>query len=649
MSRLTVRLVLERRAGNVRDKQELKTGDSDGGRLDIALAIVAVSILAIHLGIALTGQAAVFDGEFLGPDSYMRLNRVLQLWQLGDWLDPVYHRINAPLGHIQHWTRPMDLLLSAGALVGAPFAGFEAALRVWAALVNPAMHVAALLALVWGLKGFVKENFLWLVAFLFILQLGMFNAFIVGRPDHQGLIQLCIILQAGLFLKLLADPTRLRIGMLAGLISGLALWISVETLLVTGLGMVALGLRWLFYDRETARALAVHSLATATTIFLALIIEHGASGFSDRIYDQISIAHLGLFVVNTGFWLAVMGFYSTSARAASLSGRIVVACLLAALAGAVLGIAFPGFFASPLAGVDPLYRAMRLEKIEEIMPLINPAAVAVNGLATEVARAVMTLGIALVALPWLLWQLAAKIRGGQADLWQWVYLGLGLCVFVPMTLAQSRWSPYGGLFALIVYTHFACRLVAAVQNRVAPTALSVVRPLLVVALVLWPISPFVAMADRMEAQIEAKAAMNCDIGGVAVFLGDPGGLGATRAQLMAFVDYGPELLYRTPHSVLAIPNHRPQPGFTASYQAMTATDMGEAEAILRGVHTDLVLVCDANVPRNFYGSRASRDGESDTPTLHEALNEGAPPAFLSPVALPPDVGPNLKLYAVAPE
>ena len=49
---------------------------------------------------------------------------------------------------------------------------------------------------------------------------------------------------------------------------------------------------------------------------------------------------------------------------------------------------------------------------------------------------------------------------------------------------------------------------------------------------------------------------------------------------MAFADYGPILLYHTGHNVLSIPNHRPQPGFTATYRALTGRDDATARAIL---------------------------------------------------------------------
>ncbi len=89
-------------------------------------------------GDSIDGATGVSDGWLhtgdvaaLYPDGYMRLNRVTQLYLTGDWYDSGIRRSNAPYGEVLHWTRPLDLLLLAGAFVSAPFSDFRTGLSTF--------------------------------------------------------------------------------------------------------------------------------------------------------------------------------------------------------------------------------------------------------------------------------------------------------------------------------------------------------------------------------------------------------------------------------------------------------------------------------------------------------------------------------------
>jgi hypothetical protein len=127
---------------------------------------------------------------------------------------------------------------------------------------------------------------------------------------------------------------------------------------------------------------------------------------------------------------------------------------------------------------------------------------------------------------------------------------------------------------------------------------------------------------------------------LAPLLNDPAGLGAAPKTILALIDFGPELLYRTQHSVLSIPNHRYQPGFAAGYRIMTASDFAAAERGLRAAGVDLVLVCPNSVEAWFYNT------ETEATTLSEALQAGDPPGYLNQVVLPEPLNGQFKLYTL---
>ncbi len=121
------------------------------------------------------------------------------------------------------------------------------------------------------------------------------------------------------------------------------------------------------------------------------------------------------------------------------------------------------------------------------------------------------------------------------------------------------------------------------------------------------------------------------------------GLGASPKRILAFPDYGPELLYRTPHSVFSIPNHRNQPGFRRGYRILSTNDFTESEALLRESETDLIVICPGRSRERYYSQ------DTDGRSLFQALSAGEYPDFLEPLVLPEALSRNFKVYAVKSE
>lgn len=108
-----------------------------------------ILLLALHTIFYFSGLASR-PGDCGDVGSYMRLYQVLELHDHGGWYDSVYHRSNAPYGELRQWTRPLDVLLYAGALPLSIFSDFQSALAWWGWLIGPILHIAALIALFWA-------------------------------------------------------------------------------------------------------------------------------------------------------------------------------------------------------------------------------------------------------------------------------------------------------------------------------------------------------------------------------------------------------------------------------------------------------------------------------------------------------------------
>ena len=63
--------------------------------------LLAIGItLAVQTIFLFVFQNPVLDGHLNGPDSYMRLRRVLHLYEAGNWYDAFDLRTNAPYGEL---------------------------------------------------------------------------------------------------------------------------------------------------------------------------------------------------------------------------------------------------------------------------------------------------------------------------------------------------------------------------------------------------------------------------------------------------------------------------------------------------------------------------------------------------------------------
>jgi hypothetical protein len=161
----------------------------------------------------------------------------------------------------------------------------------------------------------------------------------------------------------------------------------------------------------------------------------------------------------------------------------------------------------------------------------------------------------------------------------------------------------------------------------------VLRPLLILAALFWPLILGMALPEQ---KIES-AGRACPIDRLAAVLNQT----AEPQTLLAYADYGAELLYRTPHGVLSIANHRPQPGFTATWRILTATDEGAARAELTQFGVDRILLCPSATERALFAVP-----EAGAPTLYQRLADGQAPVWLRPLPLEGELAADARLFEV---
>jgi hypothetical protein len=188
---------------------------------------------------------------------------------------------------------------------------------------------------------------------------------------------------------------------------------------------------------------------------------------------------------------------------------------------------------------------------------------------------------------------------------------------------------------VIPYAAGIAWLLAWTGVRLPAMAGQVLRPLLVVGALFWPY----AIADALPQASIATAAHACPIEAAAPALTRLAG-GAPKTVL-TFTDYAPALLYETPFRVLSIPNHRPQPGFAATYRILGARDPAAARAEVARHRIDWILLCPSPAEQRQFAH-----AEADPQSLYRRLVDGRPPRWLRPLALPPEYAGRMSLFAV---
>jgi len=135
--------------------------------------------LAIQGFFAFGPTSPLMEDRLAGPDSYMRVNRVKQLHETGDWQNALFLRSNAPFGEVLHWTRPLDAYLMLGGSLGSLLGSFETGLWVAGMLLGPLTHGLALFRILWIGKRLFPSDLLMLLGCLFLIQPGL-TAFFYG-------------------------------------------------------------------------------------------------------------------------------------------------------------------------------------------------------------------------------------------------------------------------------------------------------------------------------------------------------------------------------------------------------------------------------------------------------------------------------------
>lgn len=563
-------------------------------------------------------QPTLFD-----TDCYMRLVRVEQLYDTHDWYNNVIVRSNSPYGESSHWTHLLDILLLIGAIPLAPILTFKAALFWWGMFISPLLHLASFITLFWVTCPLFKPDSRFRLCLLFLGQPGVWGYFAIGRPDHHSLLLFLFILFLGFAVRMLRRPLRRKSAYLAGLTVATAMWVSVETLAVVAMAWLAFIILWITAKGEQeqyAKQSAAFSLALICGSCFYLLLERPWSQLFVIEYDKLSTIHISIFLLFSVFWIGTIlkkhSFVTPYQRL-----DIFSAFSIASLIGVLLYC--PDFLRGPYVAVDARIIPLWLKQVNEVQPLLpfNPE---------HLSQFTTLLGTSIIVFPYMGWTACHKKVNPV-----WILWPIGSIIFVALTCYQIRWAAYAETVLLFPLT----MLLAQLLQRIRQLPLNSLRKIalnLIITLLFCLAFPLLGSYLMPDKQARPPALVTPITG----YLSDPAALGSTSKIILADIDFGPELLYRTPHKVLATPYHRNSSGILFVNDVMSATQDSAAFALLQQRHVDLVLLDPDSHEKNIFNPTNNPN------TLYGRLLSGEHPTWLQPLLLPADLQEHFRIFQV---
>ncbi len=569
--------------------------------------------LYLCLCFVLLMSAPVFTGKLIESDDYMRMVRVFDL------LDghPDINYIQPRLGHAGAgvaWSPLVDAPLALLTLFFSQFTTRLQAAMITATLWPPVLLLAFIAAASWYTRSVLDEKTARWMPVTLLLLWGLLTQFFPGRIDHHNWQLIILVLTFGCLFRAYNDPVRTRWPVAAGFFAALGWSIGAEIIPWVALAAIVSGLYWLIEGHRFLKTnLAFGGALLAGTIAF-LPLTRGFSGFMVSECDGISRFHLTLAAAVPFCWLALR--FMPEKLAKTIPQRFLCAALPAAVTGYALYRLFPGCLHDPYGVADPELRRIWLTQVNEVRPAwdyfdrpalilfyIGPLLLALFVCLQQARRGVNTLLAAMIV--GLLWALGLS-------LWQirTAYLGQALAI-LPLTFMLS----FAG-------TRFA----AAWRKRGSGKKAARKRRLLAIAWFCAGLAFFSFSLAEKKPAAEQRPDMtrSCNVENASRVLN----MIDKPQTIAAYVIDGSELLFRTPHRVLAASYHRDAEGILAAHRFFMASNDETAKALAEKYDIGLALVCVNNLP---YWKRTSgienplavRLWDEDTPSWLQLAGEGS--------------------------
>jgi MFS family permease len=537
-------------------------------------------------------------------DDNMRIMQVRALLHGQSWYDLRNYRMNPPYGASIHWSRIVDLPIAALILGLRPFLGGAAAER-WAVAIAPMLpYLLLLFSLALTARRLLGRT-AYLLAYAAIFFAGSTNGmFTPERIDHHGW-QLALL---ALSIAGIADPQKVRGGLVLGLSTAVSLAIGLEMIIYLALAGVAMVLFWVddVEERERLRAYAV-SLGGATSLCFLVF---ASNDNWNAVCDALSPVWLSDALIGSALMFAL-----SWASPADWRRRLAYAFLAGLVIAAFHALTWPQCL-QRLEGVSPEVERLWLSHVKEARPVWMHA----WRIATLIVVLPVTGAVGWAALAWRHWRepdLRRRVIGAALP-------GIAASLLL---LWQTRTGPAAQLMAAVG----AAAIIWIFFPRFWTSEKPLTRVLGAFFVFFFGVGaaiPFFvgfipeAPPTARDKQIGRANNLCSSLWGLHPIALQPKGV------VMTFVDLGPRLITLTHHDTIAGPYHRNGQQI-ADVMNFWRGSADQAHALAAKYHTNYVLSCPNSSTTTIF--------MAETPQgFYAQLQRGQVPKWLTPVQLPKD-------------
>ena len=538
-------------------------------------------------------------------DDNMRIMQVRGLLHGQGWFDLRDYRMNPPFGANIHWSRLVDLPI-AGLILGLrPFLGGPAAER-WGVAIAPMLpYLLLLFSLVLTARRLIHP-----LAYPFALLATLFadstnGMFMPERIDHHGW-QLAFL---ALSIAGIADPKRVRGGLVLGITSALSLAIGLEMIIYLALAGAAMVLFWVddVEQSERLRAYALSMTGGVAFSFLVFASYDNRAAVCDVLSPvYVSDAMLGGALMYALAWLSP----------ADWRRRLVLALIAGAIIAGFHASMWPQCLQKP-EHISPEAQRLWMSYVKEARPVYRHG--------WRIATLILTLPVTGAVG----WALLAWIKRADRDLLRRI---IGAAVpgiaATLLLLWQTRTAPAAQMMSVVGASTVMWFLVPRFwkSGNAALVVLGTCAIILIGAGIGVPmVVGFIPepKPTAYEKSIGKANALCASLWGLHPIALQPKGL------VFTFVDLGPRLITVTHHDAITGPYHRNWRQIVDVMKAWRGSAAQAHQIIVDKYHSNYVLSCPnsstttifmSEVPDGFYGQ----------------LESGEVPKWLQPVPLPKD-------------
>ncbi len=506
-----------------------------------------------------------------GTDDLLRMVDVRDLLSGQGWFDLHQYRLGLPGGTLMHWSRLVDLPLAVlvflgnmaapghGEMIAAtvwPFALFVTALTGFMAAVQRISSASNMLpGLVIGGFGLVAS--------------GVFDT---GSIDHHN-VQLALALW--LVALIMPSKTQMRDFTIAGILASMMLAIGMEALpIIIGAGL-AVVTRLVLEGEALVAPVRRFGLGLALSLLVLFFALVGPQNYGGMACDSYSLFHL--CCGGAGGLVLYFGLSDTVRQ--RLPNPLIIAPLLAGLTALIIAfVFFRPCLSNPVGSLDPKLKLFWLDSVFEAQSAFRIAHL-------DPWLLPSLFGMPLLALGWL--GLAIKRDENRS-------VTIGLLQLLLAATAVTVFQMRGSEFSKPLSALALAGLVTIISEGIGKQ-----RPILLISMwllscaITWKLfstagialfahghsGPLIAGAGVKQAGALCHSSQS-----LAFLENEPAGTVAAANGL------GPDILFATPHRVLAGPYHRNVQGNLAWINAMIGTPE-MAQKILSDASVTLLAIC----------------------------------------------------------